>query len=205
MSLNCLLFVVMDTPAIDKIGSFGAETSKTPSNFNQMKVPGLPMSMSMSDFVSHIGQCISGKISGKEQPSRDVLEEITQYLFNDSQFTLPSDEQYVMSRVNSLYCLLQKDPSTTLNLQAKTDDCFDVNGNGKTAETNSASASAYESKVSDGFLAPKDESNEGKSSAVPNDDDNKQELTMPRRDSFGELLLNIPRIASLPQFLFNWS
>ncbi|XP_021830090.1 uncharacterized protein LOC110770292 isoform X1 [Prunus avium] len=196
---------VMDTPAIDKIGSFGAETSKTPSNFNQMKVPGLPMSMSMSDFVSHIGQCIFGKISGKEQPSRDVLEEITQYLFNDAQLTLPSDEQYVMSRVNSLYCLLQKDPSTTLNLQAKTDDRFDVNDDGKTAETNSASASAYESKVSDGFPAPKDESDEGKSSAVPNDDDNKQELTMPRRDSFGELLLNIPRIASLPQFLFNWS
>ncbi|XP_021802189.1 uncharacterized protein LOC110746291 [Prunus avium] len=97
---------VMDTPAIDKIGSFGAKTSKTPSNFNQMKVPGLPMSMSMSDFVSHIGQCIFGKISGKEQPSRDVLEEITQYLFNDAQLTLPSDEQYVMSRVNSLYCLL---------------------------------------------------------------------------------------------------
>lgn len=197
----------MDTPAIEETSSFRAGTSKMLSNFDHIKVPGLPSSMSMSDFVSHIGDCISGKISGtplfsgKEQPSRDILEEITQYLFNDSQLTLPSDEQSVMTRVNSLCCLLQKDPSTALNLQAKSNDCLDVNHEGKAAETKSASASVYGSTVVDGFSAPK-----GESTDVPSDVSNdEQELGMPRKDSFGELLLNIPRIASLPQFLFNWS
>ncbi|KAB2611574.1 hypothetical protein D8674_019606 [Pyrus ussuriensis x Pyrus communis] len=170
-----------------------AGTSKMLSKFNQIKVPGLPSSMSVSDFVSHIGNCISGK----EQPSSDMLEEITQYLFSDSQLPLPSDEQSLMSRVNSLYCLLQKDPSTDLNLQARSDDWSNGNNGRKAAETNSASASAYESKPVEGFPAPKGE---------PKDDSgDKQEVTIPRRDSFGELLLNLPRIASLPHFLFNLS
>ncbi|KAM1462766.1 hypothetical protein ACFX1S_047047 [Malus domestica] len=170
-----------------------AGTSKTLSKFNQIKVPGLPSSMSVSDFVSHIGNCISGK----EQPSTDMLEEITQYLFSDSQITLPSDEQSLMTRVNSLCCLLQKDPSTELNLQVRSDEWLNGSDDRKAAETNSAFASARESKPVQGFPVPKGE---------PNDDSaDKQELTMRRRDSFGELLLNIPRIASLPQFLFNWS
>lgn len=185
----------MDTPAIEEKGNFGAVMAKMPSNFNQIKVPGLCPSMSVSDFVNHIGHCITEKMSGtprfagKEQPSSDILEDITQYLFSDSH-TLPSDEQSLMSRVNSLCCLLQKDPTTAINLQARSDD-------GKMTETSFASTSGYESKVGEGFPTPKIECNDVS--------DDKRELGIPRRDSFGELLLNIPRIASLPQFLFNFS
>lgn len=184
----------MDTTVMAQKGNLGAGISKIPSNFDQIKVPGLRSSMSVSDFVNHIGHCITEKMSGtpvfagKEQPSSDILEEITQYLFNDSQLTLPSDEQSLMSRVNSLCCLLQKDP-TAQNLHARRDD-------GRMAETNSASASGYQSKIGEGFVTPKVESTDA------SDD---TQLGIPRRDSFGEFLLNMPRIASLPQFLFNFS
>ncbi|XP_062007947.1 uncharacterized protein LOC133724974 [Rosa rugosa] len=185
---------VMDTPAIAEKGNFGAGISKMPSKFDQIKVPGLRSSMSVSDFVSHIGHCITEKMSGtpmyagKEQPSSDILEEITQYLFNDSQLSLPSDEQSLMSRVNSLCCLLQKDPTTVQNLHARSDD-------GRMGETNSASASGYQSRIGEGFATPK----------IEVTDISDKQPGIPRRDSFGELLLNIPRIASLPQFLFNFS
>lgn len=186
----------MDAHAIEEIKSFGAESSKLHSNWDQIKVPGLHPSMSMSDLVSHIEQCISGKmtsgspiVSSKQQHSKEILEEIAQYLFNDShQHAMASDEeQSLMSRVNSLCCLLQKDPSTTMsqNLNAKSDDSFDVNrGGGEMGRTNFNSALACET----------------------NDvSDCKQAQVMSRKDSFGELLLSLPRIASLPQFLFNLS
>ncbi|XP_050383715.1 uncharacterized protein LOC126800392 [Argentina anserina] len=185
---------VLDTHAIAEKGNFGAGISKMPGNFDQIKVPGLRSSMSVSDFVSHIGHCITEKMAGtpmagKDQPSSDILEDITQYLFNDSQFTLPSDEQFLMSRVNSLCCLLQKDPSTVQNLHARSDG-------GRMAETNSPSASNYQSKIAEGFVTPKIESTDVADNEQPG---------IPRRDSFGEFLLNMPRIASLPQFLYNLS
>lgn len=62
-------------------------------------------------------------------------------------------------------------------------------------ETNSATASACQSKFVEGFPAP-----EGEASNVSIC---KQAPAMSRKDSVGELLLNLPSIASLPQFLFN--
>lgn len=179
----------------EEFKSLGAENSKMLSNWDQIKVPGIHPSMSMSDLMSHIGHCISEKMTSTnpdfpvKQNDRGILEEITQYLFNDSQLNSASDEQSLMSRVNSLCCLLQKDPSANQLFNSKDDESFNVNTEGKIGQINSNSGSASESK--------RDNSIDGS--------DCKQAQVMSRKDSFGELLLTLPRIASLPQFLFNLS
>ncbi|XP_020202907.1 uncharacterized protein LOC109788566 [Cajanus cajan] len=227
---------VMNIHATKDFRSRGAETLKFLSNLDQIKLPGLHPSMSMDDLVSHIGHCISEQM-GSDNPnsvdgqhSRSILEEFTQYLFNDSQNATTSDEQYVMSRVNSLYCLLQKDPSTaedtmTRNSNAKTtsdeqyvmsrvnslysllhkdpshaEDTMTRHGNGLDADedgkvgvNNPTQLSPCKTKVDDLEGQPDDASG------------CKQGSGMSRKESAGDLLLNLPRIASLPQFLFHMS
>ncbi|KAK9281380.1 hypothetical protein L1049_004280 [Liquidambar formosana] len=194
---------VRDTHALEKNVSTETEEPKELGRWDQIKMPGLHPSMSMSDLMSHIEQCISERMtsgnsifSDDELPSKDIMEEITQILFSDSQHTSTSDEQSIMSRVNSLCCLIQKDPMVVQNLQVKGDNALDVPGDGKTGEPKSVSASC-ESKVAVDLPAPEGESNDVSGC--------KQAPSMSRKDSVGELLLNLPRIASLPQFLFNIS
>ncbi|XP_062090016.1 uncharacterized protein LOC133796497 [Humulus lupulus] len=185
--------------ACSEFKSVGAENSKMLSRWDQIKMPGIHPSMSMSDLVNHIGNCISEKMTsstnpafpGKQKNDKGILEEITQYLFNDSQFNSASDEQSLMTRVNSLCCLLQKDSSANQLFHSISDDSISVDPNteGKTGQINSNSGLAPESK--------RDNSIDGS--------ERKQSQDMSRKDSFGELLLSLPRIASLPQFLFNLS
>lgn len=193
---------VMDTNAIEEIRSIEGKSSKLLSHLDQIKVPGLHPSMSMSDIVSHIGNCIAEQMTSEnpifsdmKQHGRDILEEITQYLFSDSQLTSASDEQSLMLRVNSLCCLLQKDPSPAQKLQAERDVDVDVDGNADQKIGVAVAAAANESKPADESPAPWGESI-GVSGC-------KQPQAMSRKDSFADLLLNLPRIASLPQFLFS--
>uniref|UniRef100_A0A5B7AW36 TRF2/HOY1 PH-like domain-containing protein n=2 Tax=Davidia involucrata TaxID=16924 RepID=A0A5B7AW36_DAVIN len=193
---------VMDTHAIEEIRSSRAEELKRLSNQDQIKVPGFHPSMSMSDLVSQIEHRISEQrtsnnfiLSSEEQQSLEILEDINRCLFSDSQYASTSDEQSIMSRVNSLCCLLQKDPVTVQNLQVKSDNGPDVIDDKRICELYSMSASAGESKTAEDFPKP-----EGEPSDVSG---RKQAPAMSRKDSVGELLLNLPRIASLPQFLFN--
>lgn len=187
----------MDANAIEEIRSIEDKSSKLLSHLDQIKVPGFHPSMSMSDLVSHIGNCIAEQMtsenpifSGMKQHGRDILEELTQYLFSDSQSTSASDEQSLMSRVNSLCCLLQKDPSSAQKLQVERDhDDADQKIGGAVA------TAANEGKPADELPAPW-----GESIGVSG---SKQPQAMPRKDSFADLLLNLPRIASLPQFLFS--
>ncbi|XP_078443656.1 uncharacterized protein LOC144713049 [Wolffia australiana] len=137
------------------------------------RVPGIRPSMSMSDFVSQIGQCINEKTGSDDQfleINRDALEEMTQQLLSDSQCGPASDEPSLMSRVNSLYCLLQKDPAAAQNLLIGR-GCGEEEGE---EETDSAAM--------DGRDPPP---------------------AISRKESSGDLLLYLPRIASLPQFLFD--
>ncbi|RDX91617.1 hypothetical protein CR513_26378 [Mucuna pruriens] len=189
---------VMNIHAMKDFRSRGAETLKFLSNLDQIKLPGLHPSMSMDDLVSHIGHCISEQmgsenpnLGGDGQYSRSFLEEFTQYLFSDSQHATTSDEQYVMSRVNSLYCLLQKDPPTAEDTVTRNGNGLDANEGGKVGVSNSNSTqlSPCKTKVADFEGQPDDASASG----------------MSRKDSSGDLLLNLPRIASLPQFLFHMS
>lgn len=187
----------MNIHGTEEFKGLGAENSKFLSNLDQIKFPGLHPSMSMSDLVSHIGHCLSEKMTssnlvfpGKQQNERDVVEDITQYLLSDSQHLWPSDEQSLMSRVNSLCCLLQRDPSSS--------QLCKLNPEEKIGDINSISGSGNEGKGLQGIP----ESTRMNSNDVS---DCKQAQVMSRKDSFGDLLLSLPRIASLPQFLFNLS
>ncbi|GAB4850570.1 hypothetical protein Ancab_029878 [Ancistrocladus abbreviatus] len=154
---------------------------------NQIGLPGLQKSMSVSDLVSHIGQRISEQ-SGDDVQKNSILEEIAQYLLNDSQLMPVSDEKSVMSRVNSLCCLLQRDPSIQ-NLQV----LFSENA----SESTRGDETTIGHKAVEEVAIPEGETAVGNGCKHP--------PAMSRKDSIGDLLLNLPRIASLPQFLFNVS
>ncbi|XP_022038944.1 uncharacterized protein LOC110941596 isoform X2 [Helianthus annuus] len=173
--------------AIEGIRRAGTEGMKDLSRWDQIKVPGIQPSMSMSDLVNHIENRITEQrtagnhpLSHEEQESLEILEDISQYLFNDSQYgSTTSDEKSILSKVNSLCCLLQKDPTTFQDLEPKTDRNGSTLGSGP---------------VGEGGLAV-----EGEGGAVVEDEKGNG---MSRNDSVSDLLLNLPRIASLPQFFF---
>ncbi|XP_047333155.1 uncharacterized protein LOC124936680 [Impatiens glandulifera] len=143
-------------------------------NQDMFKISGLKPSISVNDLVNHLENCISTD----ERKSLDILKEISQCLFSESQFASSSssvsDEQSIMKRVDSLCCLLKKDPFLPVRNE------------------NNSSTLRIEHDVS--------ESNSESSS-----EDDENETTLSRKDSVEDLLLNLPRIASLPQFLFNIS
>lgn len=150
--------------------------------------------MSMNDLVSHFEHRISEQrtsnnfaLSAEERQSLEILEEISRCLFNDSQYASTSDEQRIMSRVDSLCCLLQKDSAQVHSP--------DVTMDNEIGDPNSVSPFSSEDNIPDDIDVPKGEHN--------NVSDSKP--AMSRKDSVGELLLNLPRIASLPRFLFNIS
>lgn len=182
---------VMDTRAVGKNANSVGYDSHGLRNLEQLKVPGLRPSMSMTDLVSHIETCISQQInSGNLQSDealecKGMLEDIAQMWLSDTQCATASDEKSLMKKVNSLCCLLQ-DPTAS----------HEPNLNGenhlqKPVQPNDASSSsACENKGND----------------EENDKDfagGKPTPSIPRIDSFGDLLLHLPRIASLPKFLFN--
>ncbi|KAJ7952005.1 ATP-dependent DNA helicase [Quillaja saponaria] len=156
------------------------------STLDEIKVPGIYLPMSMTDLASHVGHCISEQMTSSNPTFADdiqhraMLEELNQNLFNDSQVAATSDEQYLMKKVNSLCCLLQKDPSTTKNSQVKASNNL--------GSSNSILVLPPESNIA------KPEGELDYTSGC------KQATGMPRKESFGELLLNLPRVASLPHF-----
>nr|XP_029121872.1 uncharacterized protein LOC105049857 isoform X2 [Elaeis guineensis] len=210
---------VVDTRVIEENATRETEEFKDPGRHDRFKVPGIQPSMSMSDLVNHIGYCISEQINsgnpllyGDNLATKDVLEEITQYLLSDSQILSSSDERSLMSRVNSLCCLIQKDAGTAQSLQINNGDSAagdDVTDNaskpGSTSErkplfdfpATSKSGSTSERKPLFDLPATEEESNDASGC--------KQQVNISRKESFGELLMHLPRIASLPQFLFNIS
>ncbi|KAL1340303.1 uncharacterized protein [Arachis hypogaea] len=205
----------VNTHAVRDLGNRGAETLKILSNLDQIKLSGLHPSMSMNDLVNHIETCISEQMAsgnpnfagGDGQLSRSILEEFTQCLFNDNTQLAAAvpDEHYVMSRVNSLCCLLQKDninsnPSTvtTGTMRRNGNNGVDADANGKiggSESNNNNNTNQCKSKGIDLELNQQDGDGSGC---------NKQQGSsgLARKESVGDLLLNLPRIASLPQFLF---
>ncbi|KAM7268940.1 hypothetical protein ACFE04_011106 [Oxalis oulophora] len=176
----------MDAGAIE--GS-EAVNSKGSMNWDQIKVPGLHPSMSMTDLMNHIGSCLSEQmtagnpsVNANATECQDVLDDIAQYLLSDTQLSTASDDNRLMSRVNSLCCLLQKDPSS-VNLQAY-GESFSQGG----------PSDGTEFRLNSTMLDNK--------SKAPVEDSGKP---MSRKDSFSDMLLNLPRIASLPKFLFTLS
>lgn len=157
------------------------EDTKIQNYWDQFKIPGLKPSMSISDFVNQLEHCISEQInsgnpqlSGTVLPDKEMLEELVQCLFSDSQMPA-SDEKSVMTKVNS-FCSL---------LQAGAAQGQKVNGG-----CTSAGDYVTHNDLSDHNIVTED--NLGHKAA-----------SISRKDSFGDLLMQLPRITSLPQFLFN--
>ncbi|KAL6861903.1 hypothetical protein ACP4OV_017603 [Aristida adscensionis] len=157
-----------------------------PHWWSQLKVPGLRPSMSVDDLVNHLGNCISEQITSgnpalanNEVPTKETLEEIAQYLLGDAQGppVAVSDERSLMARVDSLCCLIQKDAAPAAMPKPEPNDSESI---GKEDSEGSDEEFTSARKTTDDADPP----------------------AMSRKDSFGELLTNLPRIASLPQFLF---
>lgn len=155
--------------------------------------------MSMSDLVSHIENRFTEHRSSNNHMSNDereglaILDEISKCLFTDSQHAPTSDEKSIMTRVNSLYSLLQKDNGAVQDFNFKSGYSNDmVMMDNKKIHELDCSAPEITNEVASAL--------HGESADVS---DEKQEPGMSRKDSVGELLLNLPRIASLPQFFFN--
>ncbi|KAL2242819.1 UNVERIFIED_CONTAM: hypothetical protein Sindi_0399900 [Sesamum indicum] len=192
-----------DTWTVEDIKNGGMEQLKVLSNWEQIRVPVLRSSMSMSDLVSHLENRISEQgslsnptLSSEEWEGLQILDDINRYLFSDTQNMPDSDEKSLVSRVNSLCCLLQKDTAVDANVQSKTDNCQDTSSVQERAdESNGIGVPTSENKVREKCSIFQDEFN-----VIHN-----QSASMSRKDSVGDLLLNLPRIASLPQFLFNIS
>ncbi|CAL5019991.1 unnamed protein product [Urochloa decumbens] len=168
----------------------GRDVSQEPKNcnqWNQLKVPGLRASISVEDLVNHLGNHIGEQrnagdppLTNNEEQSKEVLEGLVQYLFSDTQGLPASDDKYLMARVDSLYSLLEKDtaPSTK-------PECSDGGNIGIIQLDSDGSDEEFNS-------SPTRKTGEGT-----------ERPAISRKDSFGELLLNLPRIASIPQFLFH--
>uniref|UniRef100_A0A7N0VGY8 TRF2/HOY1 PH-like domain-containing protein n=1 Tax=Kalanchoe fedtschenkoi TaxID=63787 RepID=A0A7N0VGY8_KALFE len=166
----------------------------------QYKEPtGLRVSLSKLDLVNYLDNIVAPVIdpSPAEVAERKAqLEHLADLLLNDSDsnLPLPTDENSVMARVNSLCCLLQKDPlEGTNSFKSIQHDVF-INP--------SAVGTSHKENTKDVFFHPTG------SAVMEGARDNpamKPPSGMMRKDSFSDLLLNLPRIASLPKFLNNIS
>ncbi|KAG6469814.1 uncharacterized protein LOC122032278 [Zingiber officinale] len=149
---------------------------------DKLRVHGPKPLLYVNDVVRRLEQRISEQItpgnphlSGAAVPDRAALEEVVQCLFSDSHAS-SSDEKSLMKKVNSFCSLLQKDVIAVQSQQ--------MNGG-----TTSSSDNAIQNDSSELIIAKQD---------AP-----EKVSGMSRKDSFGDFLMHLPRIASLSQFLFN--
>ncbi|KAK6156659.1 hypothetical protein DH2020_010907 [Rehmannia glutinosa] len=170
---------VMDTQAIEGNRISDEHDYGGHKTLESLKVPGLRPSMSMSDLVNHIENHISEQMTCGSLPSarasecQDMLENISQVLLNDTNCATGLDEKSLMKKVNSLCCLLQQDSVVD------GENRCEVSDRGKNVCFDLVNDSTHE---------------------TPEGSIIKQAPALPRRDSLGDLLLHLPRIASLPKF-----
>ncbi|XP_047080364.1 uncharacterized protein LOC124691132 [Lolium rigidum] len=150
---------------------------KNPSLCN-LSVPELRSSISMDDLINHIDSYITEHqaagdppLPNTEVPAKELLQ-IAESLLSDTHGPPSADENYLMARVNSLCCLLEKDtPPATVSISEQKG----------TTDVAEAVSDDFDGRTADGVLPP----------------------VIPRNDSFADLLENLPRVASVSQFLFN--
>ncbi|XP_014489849.1 uncharacterized protein LOC106752646 isoform X3 [Vigna radiata var. radiata] len=197
---------VMNIHAMKDFRSRGAETLKFLSNLDQIKLPGLHPSMSMDDLKDPSTAEDANTMAKNGNGLRDanVMSRVNSLysLLQCAEDTMtrngngPRDAD-VLSRVNSLYCLLQKDTAAAedSNTMTRNANGLDADDSGKVGVSNSNSTQLSPGKAKVADLE-----------SQPDDASCKQGGTgMSRKESSGDLLLNLPRIASLPQFLFHMS
>uniref|UniRef100_A0A7C8Z6N4 Uncharacterized protein n=1 Tax=Opuntia streptacantha TaxID=393608 RepID=A0A7C8Z6N4_OPUST len=175
----------------------------TLSLLRQVKLPGIRPSMLVGDLINHIGEVISEQMKSDnpnicidEDQKRRILDELAHYLLSDSQTSPVSDDKFIMSRVNSLCCLFQKEPAGVQPLHLKPENPSDQTVNNALNELNPIYDSC-ESLPAEKLPSLQSGASFGNGVNLGS--------SMSRVDSVGELLLHLPRIASLPQFLVNVS
>ncbi|XP_038718566.1 uncharacterized protein LOC120011513 [Tripterygium wilfordii] len=206
--------------------SAGTEESNLLRHPDQIQMSESHQSVEMNDPVSVIGNCISEqKSSGNPAPllgnsqCRPFLEKVTHLLLGDSQLMSTSDEQSVMSKANSFCSLLQMDPGTTqISIPAEQSATLRINSLCFPLQKDPTVAENLESKVRTVQDAQIDENKNLRDTQSVNESagedkisrdfpsqvsDDMQGGAMSREDSIEELLHNLPRIASLQEFLFD--
>ncbi|KAK9076785.1 hypothetical protein SSX86_005119 [Deinandra increscens subsp. villosa] len=185
-------------------------------DIKQPYAPGLHPNMSISDLVNHIGSNLSEQNVSWNLPfssnapgpgyPRDILENISQILLSDNQLTAAaSDEKTLMSRVNSLCSLLQDYENGQQIVNASS-----IPNQGRNdGSTPDSTLMPVNTTPTDN---PMTSSTPGSSQTVMQQDgtdssnpESNQESGISRKDSYSELLQQLPRIASLPKFLFDIS
>ncbi|CAK9329762.1 unnamed protein product [Citrullus colocynthis] len=192
---------VMDAHEIEENRS--TKVTSKPRNWEQMKVPRLHPSMSMSDLVNHIGHHITEQMASTKTPFVDngseeyqaMLDDIAQYLLSDNQLSSASDELSLMSRVDSLYCLLQKEPVQSSQINGV--NCVEEPNYKDDVQLNDVVEWRDDRNIEDHIKIHPEMKNDVSESI--------RASAMSRKDSYGDLLLHLPRIASLPKFLFDIS
>ncbi|CAE6167300.1 unnamed protein product [Arabidopsis arenosa] len=171
---------VIDARANEGIGGSEAVNSRNRTDCDQIKVPGLHQSMSVSDFVG----LLSDSAGGNHPEHMEKFEIMKQQLLSDNiQFEAP-DEKSLMPRVNSLFNLLYKDPNVAANSQLNTEMSVGLKSEPK------------------GIVS---DNNNNNNNRVLDPASSSKPQGMLRKDSFSDLLLHLPRITSLPKFLSNIS
>ncbi|KAK4404381.1 hypothetical protein Sango_0806700 [Sesamum angolense] len=126
----------------------------------------------------------------RQQNAKDMLENIAQVMLSDNHCATGLDEKSLMKKVNSLCCLLQ-DPVIASSSQVDGENRLEVADRGKNVYFDLMDDSTHE-KANNITHAPEGNLKDGPGC--------KQAPSMTRKDSFGDLLLHLPRIASLPKF-----
>lgn len=116
---------------------------------------------------------IIGDGDGDGSMGKLTFDELTRQLLNDSQITNAADERMLMSRVNSLCSLIQRDSGS-----GQTNPSSSIHGDNEMQERK---PQPYALPVS---------ADSGSNTSLP-----------PRQESFGDLLTYLPRISSFPHFL----
>ncbi|CAH8352851.1 unnamed protein product [Eruca vesicaria subsp. sativa] len=190
MSLSDFLAVLCDSDnTTNQVeDAAGLQPSMSVSDFvallstdsSQIKVPGLQQSISVSDFVGFL----SDSAGGNHPEHLEKFESLKQQLLSDNiQFDTP-DEKSLMPRVNSLFNLLYKDPNVAANSQLNTE--VSVGLKSELNHLNGTVSANNNNRVLDPASSSKPQG-------------------MLRKDSYSDLFSQLPRITSLPKFLFNIS
>lgn len=178
------------------------------NNMIQPYAPVLQPNISLSDLVNHIGNNLPFSNNAPVQGyPKDMLENISQILLSDNQLTAASDERTLMSRVNSLCCLLQdyeNGQQIVNNSSIPHLNLIPHQGGNDGSTLHSIFMPVNAIPTENQMIS----STPGSSQMVQqdgNDNSNPEELGISRKDSFSELVHQLPRIASLPSFLFDIS
>ncbi|WOG90216.1 hypothetical protein DCAR_0209459 [Daucus carota subsp. sativus] len=156
----------------------------------QSKVMGLHRPMSVNDLVNHTGHTISEqKTYGENFECKDMLGNIYRLLFSDTHTMDASNENSIMTRINSFGCLLQ---DHVVDSPDEPDQRTSMNEHTQFEQKDMCDSTPVTMSEIDAMGHEKD---------ITLGTSHEQQPDMPRSDSFEDLMLHLRRIGSLPNIL----